>query len=140
MMERVLVVEGPVRARNGSSFGAAVAGQGYFVETMASCAEAFTQLAKSPPALVIIDLRGERSADIEWCRRIKGDAATRDVKVLVVTSSGTWNRVFEAFAAGCDDYLVEPFDRAELALKMKDLLKFSHLRRDIDRAAMAGRL
>lgn len=140
MRERILVVEGADSVRSGSSFGAVIAGQGYFVESMSECAEAFAHLAEAPPDLVILDVRGARSADIEWCRRIKGDSATRDVKVIVVTSTGAWSRVFEAFAAGCDDYLVEPFDRAELTLKMKDLLKFSHLRRDIDRAAMSGRL
>jgi DNA-binding response OmpR family regulator len=60
--------------------------------------------------------------------------------VILVTSTGEWGSVFEAFAAGCDDYVVEPFDRRELELKMRELLKFSHLKSSITRAAAIVRM
>jgi two-component system, OmpR family, phosphate regulon response regulator PhoB len=89
---------------------------------------------------VILDAREPQMASIEWCRRIKSSSQTRDVKVVIMTSSGEWGRVFEAFAAGCDDYVVEPIDRTELALKMKELLKFSHLRAGLGRSKVKGTL
>jgi DNA-binding response OmpR family regulator len=139
MHERILVVEGTGIPERRTSCGALLDAQRWQVESAADGAEAFARMAKGPPDLVILDARVSTAASIEWCRRIKADSLTRDVKVVIVTSTGEWGRVFEAFAAGCDDYLVEPFDRRELDLKVKELLKFSHLRTGFARAAAGAR-
>ena len=128
MAQRILIIESELPVASPSTCGTALNDQGYVVDTATDGAEALVKIAARPPDLVILDARDPAALNVEWCRRIKSDKATRDIKVVVMTSSGEWGRVFEAFAAGCDDYLVEPFDRTELALKLKELFKFSHLR------------
>jgi CheY-like chemotaxis protein len=140
MTEKILIVENETEIPGNSPCGTLLHGQGYVVEIAESGAEAFAKIATHPPDLVILDAREQKNNSIEWCRRIKADAATRDIKVVIMTSSGEWGRVFEAFAAGCDDYMVEPFDRTELALKMKELFKFSHLRGGVARGTIKGTL
>jgi DNA-binding response OmpR family regulator len=139
MKERIIVIEGSGMQDRRRSCGALLDSQRYVVETMDDCAEAFARISSRPPDLVILDARISTVSSIEWCRRIKAGSLTRDVKVIIVTSTGEWGRVFDAFAAGCDDYVVEPFDRMELELKMKELLKFSHLKSSVSRAAAGVR-
>lgn len=112
---------------------------GYDVEVADSGARAYERIIARPPDVAIFDARDPKSDGIEWCRLVKANPGTRDVKVVLLTGSGHWGRIFEAFAAGCDDYLVEPLDRTEIALKMNELLKFSRLRGRISRAAPAKR-
>lgn len=140
MKQRILVVESSGAFNRRGSCVSMVDDQRYLVEVATDGAGAFARISAHPPALVILDARASKSASIDWCRRIKADSISRDVKVIMVTSSGEWGCVFEAFAAGCDDYLVEPFGRLELELKLKELLKFSHLRSGMSRAAVTGRV
>jgi DNA-binding response OmpR family regulator len=123
MKQKILVVEPSKLAGRSSSCSSMLDEKLFLVDYAADGNEAFTKISARPPELVILDARASSATSIEWCRRIKADSLTRDVKVIIVTSSGEWGRVFEAFAAGCDDYMVEPFDRRELELKMKELLK-----------------
>ena len=140
MEERILIVENGKGSARAGSCSDVLHDQGYRVEKATDGAEAFAKISSHPPDVVILDAREPQLGSIEWCRRIKADTATRDVKVVIMTASGEWGRVFEAFAAGCDDYMVDPIDRTELALKMKELLKFSHLRAGITRATVKGTL
>jgi PleD family two-component response regulator len=139
MKQKILVVEPSNLAGRRSSCGSMLDEQLFLVEFAADGNEAFTKISARPPELVILDARASMATSVEWCRRIKADSLTRDVKVIIVTSGGEWGRVFEAFAAGCDDYVIEPFDRRELELKMKELLKFSHLKTSIEQAAAVAR-
>ena len=126
MHERILVVDDTETMR---SFGnILLTGQGYSVETADDGMEALNKVDEFDPDLVLLDLMMPNLNGIECCRRIKSSEATRDIKVVMVTSSGEYPRISEAFAAGCDDYVVKPIDRTELLLKVKELLKFSHLR------------
>ena len=134
MKERILVIEGSGIKERCTSCGAMLDGQRYVVELEGDGAESFARISARPPDLIILDARVSTTCSIDWCRRIKSDSSTRDVKGIIVTSTGEWGRVFEAFAAGCDDYVVEPLDRRELELKMKELLKFSHLKYSVSRA------
>jgi CheY-like chemotaxis protein len=126
MNERILIVDDTETMR---SFGnVLLTGQGYRVETAGDGMEALDKIDAFDPDLVLLDLMMPRLNGIECCRQIKSSEATRDIKVVMVTSSGEYPRISEAFAAGCDDYVVKPIDRTELLLKVKELLKFSHLR------------
>lgn len=126
MNERILVVDDTETMR--SFENVLLTGQGYCVETAGDGMEALDKIDAFDPDLVLLDLMMPRLNGIECCRRIKSSEATRDIKVVMVTSSGEYPRISEAFAAGCDDYVVKPIDRTELLLKVKELLKFSHLR------------
>ena len=126
MNERILIVDDTETMR---SFGKVLlTGQGYSVQTADDGMEALNKVDAFDPDLVLLDLMMPKLNGIECCRQIKTSEATRDIKVVMVTSSGEYPRISEAFAAGCDDYVVKPIDRTELLLKVKELLKFSHLR------------
>ena len=98
------------------------------VEYAADGEEALRLIDEFKPHLVLMDIMMPRMDGIECCRRIKANAATRDTKVVMVTTKSEYDKVKEAFAAGCDDYVTKPINRVELLSKLTELLKFVELR------------
>jgi two-component system cell cycle response regulator len=126
MQPRILAVDDTETMR--AFYRLLLTGQGYDVATADDGVDAIDKIGDVRPDLVLLDLMMPRMDGIETCRRIKNDEATRDVKVVMCTSRSEYARISEAFAAGCDDYVVKPVDRTELLLKVRELLKFTHLR------------
>ncbi len=126
MQPRILAVDDTETMR--AFYKLLLTAQGYGVVTADDGVDALDKIDGARPDLVLLDLMMPRLDGIETCRRIKQDEAMRDVKVLMVTSRSDYPRISEAFAAGCDDYVVKPVGRTELLLKVRELLKFSHPR------------
>ncbi len=105
-----------------------LSGQGYDLDMAADGVEALEKIKQRKPDLVLLDIMMPRMNGIECCRSIKSSDATKDIKVVMVTTKSEYEKVKEAFAAGCDDYVTKPINRVELLAKMKELLKFSELR------------
>ena len=105
-----------------------LAGEGYEIEIAEDGLEALDKIASARPDLVLMDIMMPRMDGIECCRRIKGEEKTKDIKVVMVTTKSEYERVKEAFAAGCDDYITKPIDKTELISKLRDLMKFVSLR------------
>lgn len=126
MANRILIVDDTETMRLYEQM--LLSGQGYDVETVADGLEALAAIDSFRPDLVLLDIMMPRMDGIECCRRIKQGEATRDVKVVMVTTKSEYERVKEAFAAGCDDYVTKPIDKLELLTKIKDLLRFMELR------------
>ncbi len=61
-----------------------------------------------PPRLVLLDIKMPRVDGIEVLRRLKGDAATRAIPVVVMTSSNEERDVIETYRLGVNSYVVKP--------------------------------
>ena len=48
--------------------------------------------------------------------------------IILLTAMDRKENIVAGLAAGADDYVVKPVDRIELLLKVRELLKFSHLK------------
>lgn len=105
-----------------------LSGQGYDLDMASDGVEAIEKIAARKPDLVLLDIMMPRMNGIECCRQIKATEDTKDIKVVMVTTKSEYEKVKEAFAAGCDDYVTKPINRVELLAKMKELLKFAELR------------
>ncbi len=75
-----------------------------------------------------MDIIMPRMNGIECCNKIKTDSKLQDIKVVMVTTKSEYERIKEAFAAGCDDYITKPINKSELVTKIRDLMKFVNLR------------
>ena len=71
--------------------------------------------------LIIIDVVLPFINGFELCRRIREKGL--DVPVLMLTALGTTEDKVAGFDAGTDDYLVKPFEFAELLARIKALTK-----------------
>ncbi|MCP4601883.1 MAG: response regulator [Proteobacteria bacterium] len=105
-----------------------LSGQGYDLEMAENGVEALKKIEENRPDLVLLDIMMPKMDGIECCRRIKTEETTREIKVVMVTTKSEYEKVKEAFAAGCDDYVTKPINRVELLSKLKELLKFSELK------------
>ena len=77
------------------------------------------------PDLIVGDLSVGGSSPVGVCRRLKTNVLLRHVPIVVVTHRGELESRVAAVNGGVDDYLVEPFDEAEL---------FARINRAITRA------
>jgi len=94
--------------------------EGHEVRTAVDGEDALKVASEFVPDLVVLDLGLPRLDGVEVCRRLRSDG---DVPILILTArTDTGDRV-EGLDAGADDYLVKPFERAELLARMRALMR-----------------
>jgi two-component system phosphate regulon response regulator PhoB len=109
----VLVVEdaGPVRALIVKT----LAIDGCRIAEASSEADARSQLARSTPDVVVLDLGLPDSRGLELLREIISHA----IPVVVLTGRGTEADRVRGLQLGADDYMVKPFFPKELAVRVR---------------------
>jgi DNA-binding response OmpR family regulator len=80
------------------------------------------EVRQNLPAVVLLDVMLPDLDGFEVCRRLKSDAATRDVPVILITALTDADSRRRGQNAGADDYVVKPFDPGELMGNLKKLL------------------
>ena|ERR1700730_10305564 len=77
--------------------------------------EAALEMARREhPDLVLLDVIMPRKNGFQVCRQLKTEAATRDIKVILVTSKTQPSDRFWGLKQGADEYLTKPFTPDEL--------------------------
>ena len=74
--------------------------------------------------VLVLDLGLPRLDGLELCRRLRAQRGTGPL-VLMLTARDTLDDKLEGFAAGADDYLVKPFEAAELLVRLQALARRS---------------
>ncbi len=104
--------------------------EGYKVLTTQSAPEALEIAASVEPDIVISDVVMPEMDGLELCRRLKQDAHTAYVPVLLASALRTGKRSsLNALTAGADDYLEMPFRRQELLVKVARLTERHRIER-----------
>ena len=81
----------------------------------ASNGEEALELARTEaPALILLDVLMPQMDGLEVCRRLRADASTREVSILLVTMRGDAEQVRLSYESGCDGSIAKPFDGNEL--------------------------
>jgi DNA-binding response OmpR family regulator len=97
--------------------------EGYAVATANDGAEALATVAASLPDVVVLDVMMPKLDGIEVVRRMKADAATAGVPVLLLSARAQAKDIDEGLGAGADAYMTKPFDPVELLGRVASLLK-----------------
>lgn len=66
--------------------------------------------ADAPPRVILLDLRMPKVDGWEVLRELRADARTREVPVVVVSSSDRESDVRESYRLGADGFVVKRFD------------------------------
>ena len=114
---RILVAEDDRNLRELLAQGLEEAG--YFVDAVAAGDEAIEQLRFYDYDVAVIDWRMPRVSGldvVEWARRHE-----RPTGILMLTARDTPADRVQGLDAGADDYLVKPFDFAELVARIRAL-------------------
>lgn len=94
----------------------------YELETAANGEEAVEKAISHPPDLILLDIKMPKMDGLEALQRIRDNADTKDVPVIMVTTRGERESVDRAFELGCDDYVTKPISGPALASKIRDLI------------------
>jgi two-component system cell cycle response regulator DivK len=84
--------------------------------------EALAAVAKQRPDLILMDIQLPIMDGYEATRRIKGNAAWKDIPIIVVTSYALSGDESKARAAGCDAYVTKPYSPRALLAKIREYL------------------
>jgi DNA-binding response OmpR family regulator len=78
---------------------------------------------------------------LEVCRRLRADAATKEIGILMITALDQPTDIEQGVDAGTDDFITKPINKTELLLRLRALLESRTQASDIDRAlAYMGRV
>jgi DNA-binding response OmpR family regulator len=98
---------------------------GYEVETASDGERALELVRSLRPNLVVLDVMLPVIDGREVTRRIRADASTAGISVLLVSASVHEHEVQEGLDAGADDYLPKPFTANVLRERVEALLEAS---------------
>ena len=104
---------------------------GYRVSCVSTGEEALSHARRQPPDLIVLDLMLPAVDGLEVCRRLKADAKTRDIPIIMLTAKSEESDVVRGLERGADDYITKPFSPRVLAARVKALLR----RQESQRAA-----
>ncbi len=89
-------------------------GEAYDVRTAGDGAEALAVVGEFQPRLILMDLQMPGMDGFELTRRLKADAATREIVIVALTAYAMKGDEEKARAAGCDGYVSKPIDTRAL--------------------------
>lgn len=75
------------------------------------------------PSLIILDIMLPDLDGLEVCRRLKRDAATKDIPIVMVTARGEESDVVVGLELGAEDYVTKPFSPRVLVARVKAVLR-----------------
>jgi DNA-binding NarL/FixJ family response regulator len=113
-MIRVVIADDQHLVRGGFALILASAPDIEVVGEAADGVEALTATREHRPDVVLMDIRMPRMDGVEATRHITAGAATRDVKVLVLTTFDTDQEVYQALQAGAYGFLLKDTAPADL--------------------------
>jgi class 3 adenylate cyclase len=127
---RVLVVDDT--PQNVKLLADLLTAKGYAVTTAASGAEALAQVEAQPPDLVLLDVVMPQMSGYEVCRRLRENAATTLLPVVMVTALDPGQERVKGLDAGADDFLTKPINQAELLARVRSLLRVKTLHDELE--------
>ena len=109
--------------------------KGYAVATAASGEEALARLPVENPDLVLLDVMMPGLSGYDVCRRIRDNADTALLPVVLCTSLDPHQERVKGMEAGADDFLSKPVNQPELFARVKSLLRVKSLQDRVSRQA-----
>ncbi len=97
--------------------------EAYEVSLASSAALALVQLVKRMPDLLVLDIIMPEMDGITLCRQLRRDSRFIPLPILFLTAKGSTDDIVNGLDAGADDYVIKPFELAELRARIAALLR-----------------
>ena len=98
---------------------------GHTCAVLSNGAEVLNTLARGDFDLLILDVMLPGMSGFEICRRVRRDPNLYTLPIVIVTAMSSEEEVMHGLAQGADDYIVKPFDIANLVQRVEALLRAS---------------
>jgi two-component system phosphate regulon response regulator PhoB len=99
--------------------------EGFDVTAVGDGNAALATARRDLPDMIVLDLMLPGTDGLEVCRRLKDDAATSGIAIIMVTAKGEESDIVLGLGLGADDYVAKPFKPNELVARMKAVLRRS---------------
>lgn len=93
------------------------------IDTARNGVEAFEIASRMFPDLILLDILMPVMDGFEVCKKLKEDPVTQHIPVVMITTLTDKDAKMKGLTAGANDFLTKPIDRAELFLRVRNLLK-----------------
>jgi len=80
--------------------------------------------AMAHPLLVLLDLKLPKVNGLEVLRRMREDATTRPIPVIVFTSSTEEQDILDSYRLGANSYIRKPVDYGQFCNDMKQVMNY----------------
>ncbi|MDG0812875.1 response regulator transcription factor [Cohnella rhizosphaerae] len=118
LVARILIVDDDPHIRE--LLGHFLAAEAFEIQEATDGAEALALLADSPFDLVVLDIMMPNMDGWELCRELR---THYELPILMLTAMGETAQKVKGFQLGTDDYMVKPFEPAELVVRVKALMR-----------------
>jgi len=118
---RILIVDDD--RHNRQVLEAMLAPEGFVLLTAASGEDALALMAPQPPDLILLDIMMPGMDGYQVTTRIKGNLATKNIPVIMITALDDRDARIRGLNAGAEEFLTKPVDRTELCVRVKNLLR-----------------
>jgi len=101
--------------------------EGYLTRTAAGGQEALASIAQNPPDLILLDYLMPVVDGRQVASKVKANPATRNIPIIMLTALDHREARLAALDAGVEEFLTKPVERAELWLRVRNLLRLKVL-------------
>ena len=119
----VLVVDDEEAIRDMIRFALEKAGM--TVRLASSAQEALEHISEARPDIILLDWMMPGVSGLELTRRLRRDAYTEDIPIIMLTARVTEDDKVAGLEAGTDDYVVKPFSPRELLARIRAVTRRS---------------
>jgi DNA-binding response OmpR family regulator len=109
-------------------------GDEFDVVVAADGEETLAQVRTFHPDVLLLDIMMPKLSGFEVCKRLKSQAATRDLPVLMITALDQPSDIERAVEAGADDFLTKPIHQTELVRRVRALIESRKAAAGLDQA------
>jgi len=85
--------------------------------------EALMKARADIPDLILLDLMMPEMDGYEVCAKLKNDALTKNIPVIILTAKDAVRDKVKGLDIGADDYVTKPFNLNELKARVKSVLR-----------------
>ena len=97
--------------------------EGFHPLSATNVQDGFACACECHPDVIVADLRLQGGSGLELTRRLRADLRTKDAGIIMLTGHAVGSVEEQAFAAGCDRFLVKPCVPDALALEIRKVLR-----------------
>jgi len=105
--------------------------EGYDVHIAHEGEDALQQAMQAQPDLVLLDMMMPGIDGYEVTKRLRHDPRTATASIIMLTARALPADKVLGLTAGCDDYIVKPFDPSELVARVQSALRRSRQMREV---------
>jgi len=129
----ILIVDDDTNTR--SAMGALLAHEGYRLVFAKSGQEALKKAAEIQIDVVLLDIMMPDMNGYEVCRQLRASPFSAEVPVIMVTALDNRDARLQGIEAGADEFVSKPFDRVELRMRIRTIVRLNRYRQLLNERA-----